>query len=230
MMEPRKYRNPPIEEAVCDLQFAPGVEWDPTLPGRIYGGLKGAYGEKPRLQQLVEAQLQGDIEGQSSISMQQKVGKQRVQFLGEGGTRIVGVGADQLSVHMLRPYTGWESFRPQIHQALDAYYPGSKEGHIPTRSASEGSGAFPSLAHRVNMQQHAELPCRGNTAASPSRRESLVSGCGISTRSPSRLPTMTSLPISPLHPNFQKSIQPPAYSPSSIGRWLRSRIGLFASW
>jgi hypothetical protein len=42
------------------------------------------------------------------------------------------------------------------------YYPGSKEGHIPTRSASEGSGAFPSLARRVNMQQHAELPCRGN--------------------------------------------------------------------
>ena len=121
MMEPRKYRNPPIEEAVCDLQFAPGVEWDPTLPGRIYGELKGAYGEKPRLQQLVEAQLQGGVEGQSSISMQQKVGKQRVQFLGEGGTRIVGVGADQLSVHMLRPYTGWESFRPQIHQALDAY-------------------------------------------------------------------------------------------------------------
>jgi hypothetical protein len=44
----------------------------------------------------------------------------------------------------------------------DDYYPGSKEGHIPTRSASEGSGAFPSLARRVNMQQHAELPCRGN--------------------------------------------------------------------
>ncbi|MGZ3488985.1 MAG: hypothetical protein ACXVBY_19225, partial [Isosphaeraceae bacterium] len=45
------------------------------------------------------------------------------------------------------------------------YYPGSKEGHIPTRSASEGSGAFPSLARRVNMQQHAELPCRGNRSA-----------------------------------------------------------------
>jgi hypothetical protein len=47
------------------------------------------------------------------------------------------------------------------------YYPGSKEGHIPTRSASEGSGAFPSLARRVNMQQHAELPCRGNTSGAP---------------------------------------------------------------
>ncbi len=43
------------------------------------------------------------------------------------------------------------------------YYPGSKEGHIPTRRASEGSGAFPTLARRVNMQQHAELSCRGNT-------------------------------------------------------------------
>ncbi len=50
----------------------------------------------------------------------------------------------------------------QSHQSHPTYYPGSKEGHIPTRSASEGSGAFPSLARRVNMQQHAELPCRGN--------------------------------------------------------------------
>jgi hypothetical protein len=54
--------------------------------------------------------------------------------------------------------------RLQAHRSADVkgYYPGSKEGHIPTRSASEGSGAFPSLARRVNMQQHAELPCRGN--------------------------------------------------------------------
>src|SRR5208337_3276424 len=51
------------------------------------------------------------------------------------------------------------------------YYPGSKEGHIPTRSASEGSGAFPSLARRVNMQQHAELPCRGNMSRDRSTPE-----------------------------------------------------------
>jgi uncharacterized protein (TIGR04255 family) len=120
-MGPRKYRNPPIEEAICDFQFAPGLDWDPTLPGRMYGELKETYGEKPRLQQLVEAQLQAGVEGQSSVSMQQKIGKQRVQFLGEGGTRIVGVGVDQLSVHMLRPYKGWEIFRPQILRALEVY-------------------------------------------------------------------------------------------------------------
>src|SRR5208337_5658413 len=62
-----------------------------------------------------------------------------------------------------------------------SYYPGSKEGHIPTRSASEGSGAFPSLARRVNMQQHAELPCRGNSRPSdfqvlPSMSRGVVKG------------------------------------------------------
>ena len=53
---------------------------------------------------------------------------------------------------------------------FDPYYPGSKEGHIPTRSASEGSDAFPSLARRVSMQQHAKLPCRGNIRVRPCPR------------------------------------------------------------
>ena len=49
---------------------------------------------------------------------------------------------------------------------LYAYYPGNKEGHRLTRRASKGSGGFSSLARRVAMRQHAELPCRGNIAAS----------------------------------------------------------------
>jgi uncharacterized protein (TIGR04255 family) len=121
-MERRKYRNPPIEEAVCDLQFAPGTEWDPTMPGRIYEKLKDTYNEKPRQQQVVEAQVQGTTsEGSPSLSLQHRFGKTRVQLLAEGGTRIVGVGPDQITVHMLRPYTQWEDFRPKIWQALAAY-------------------------------------------------------------------------------------------------------------
>ena len=42
----------------------------------------------------------------------------------------------------------------------------------PTREP--GSGAFPSLARRVNMRQHAELPCRGNTSRGPSLTFGLV--------------------------------------------------------
>ena len=64
-----------------------------------------------------------------------------------------------------------------------SYYPGSKEGHIPTRRASEGSGAFPSLARRVNMQQHAELPCRGNSSTVSGRDQgsSHLSYCAYET-------------------------------------------------
>jgi uncharacterized protein (TIGR04255 family) len=121
-MDRRRYRNPPIEEAVCDIQFAPGTDWDMTMPGRIYEILKGTYNEKPRHQQLIEAQVQAPgAEGSASASLQHRFGKTRVQLLAEGGTKIVGVGAEQLSVHMLRPYSCWEDFLPRIGQALRAY-------------------------------------------------------------------------------------------------------------
>jgi uncharacterized protein (TIGR04255 family) len=121
-MERRKYRKPPIEEAVCDLQFAPGTDWDPTMPGRIYEKLRGTYNEKPRQQQVIEAQLQGAAaDGSPSVSLQHRFGKTRVQLLADGGTKIVGVGADQLSIHILRPYSDWEAFRPRISEALRAY-------------------------------------------------------------------------------------------------------------
>lgn len=54
--------------------------------------------------------------------------------MSEDGKRIVGIGPDVLSVHMLRPYqqraaggqVGWEEFRGRIDDALDAYWPLSK--------------------------------------------------------------------------------------------------------
>jgi len=121
-MERRKYRNPPIEEAVCDIQFAPAADWDPTMPGRLYEKLKEIYNEKPRPQQVVELPVLGtNAEGKPSAPSAHGLFKQRVQLLAENGTRIVGVSADQLSVHMLRPYTNWEEFRPRIMRALGAY-------------------------------------------------------------------------------------------------------------
>ena len=33
-MARRKYRNPPIEETLCEFRFAPSQEWDPTVPDR----------------------------------------------------------------------------------------------------------------------------------------------------------------------------------------------------
>ena len=94
----------------------------PNDVGRLYEQLKGTYGEKPRPQHVVEAPFVGmNSEGKPAASPPRGLFKERVQLLAKNGTRIVGVSADQLSVHMLRPYSNWEEFRPSIMEALKAY-------------------------------------------------------------------------------------------------------------
>ena len=129
MVEHRRYRNPPIEEALCEFRFEPGQEWDLTLPGKLHARLGDEYGGKPREQRVVEANLEvpkGDRP--PNLKLGQHLAK--VQFLTEVGNRLVGVGPDALSVHMLRPYqdptrndeSGWVEFEPRIQRALSAYW------------------------------------------------------------------------------------------------------------
>ncbi len=57
-------------------------------------------------------------------------GPEKIQLITENEKRIVGIGRDVLSVHMLRPYQdppdsdriGWDEFRPRINRALSAYW------------------------------------------------------------------------------------------------------------
>jgi uncharacterized protein (TIGR04255 family) len=54
-MERRKYRNPPIEEALCEFRFAPSQDWDPTVPGRFHEKIREIYPAKPREQRIAKA-------------------------------------------------------------------------------------------------------------------------------------------------------------------------------
>src|SRR5258708_2525420 len=58
LMERRQYRNPPIEEAICEFGFAPGLEADVTFPGLFREKIKHQYPGKPRLQQAFQAQFE----------------------------------------------------------------------------------------------------------------------------------------------------------------------------
>jgi uncharacterized protein (TIGR04255 family) len=120
-MERRQYRNPPIEEALCELRFEPGAEWDVAVIGRFRERIKALYAGKPREQQLMEAGFQwGPQRTDSFMSLRQ--GLARVQFPTDDGRRLVAVGHDVMSVHVLRPYPGWdEDFRPRIAEVLAAY-------------------------------------------------------------------------------------------------------------
>jgi uncharacterized protein (TIGR04255 family) len=127
MNQRRQYKNPPIEEALCEFRFKPGQDWDLTIPGRLHVKLANTYPGKPRQQKVVEIGLEMN-EGTPS-GLQHKEALDRVQLITTDEKRIVGVGPNVLSVHMLRPYqdvdnpqrSGWDEFRCRLEEALNVY-------------------------------------------------------------------------------------------------------------
>lgn len=125
-MAGRIYSNPPIVEALCEFRFESGDAWDSTVPGKLQGVLQHQYDGKPSDQALLQASIESDDEGQG-LSLTQR---SRVMLRTEDGTRLVGVGPDLLSIHILTPYlrhdgeslAGWMEFRPRIQDALLAYW------------------------------------------------------------------------------------------------------------
>ena len=136
MTQRRRYRNPPIEEALCEFGFASGADWDPTIPGKLQVALGDEYSGKPREQKAVQVGLHGQKGKLADLRYDEGISK--VQLFTKAGTRIVGVGPDVLSIHMLRPYQdpldfekgGWEEFRPRIADALEAYREVASPGRV----------------------------------------------------------------------------------------------------
>ena len=128
MQQRRRYKNPPIEEALCEFRFQQSQDWDPTIPGKLHSKLGEEYGGRPREQKVVEAGLEIQENQPSKLSFGERLS--RVHLVTQDGKRMVGVGPDVLSVHMLRPYqdpghpnqSGWNEFQPRLKRTLDAYW------------------------------------------------------------------------------------------------------------
>jgi uncharacterized protein (TIGR04255 family) len=115
----RKYKRAPIKEALCAFNFAPASEWNFTVPGKIHTAIKDEYDGEPRniaIQTIIQP-----IDGTHApnIGFQNEV---RVQLPNRDGTKIVVLGADMVSVSVLEPYEGWESFKARIERVLSTYY------------------------------------------------------------------------------------------------------------
>ena len=128
MSKRRRYKSPPIEEAVCEFRFKPDRDWDFTIPGKLQTKFGDEYTGKPREQKVVEVGLETQ-EGKPS-NLRYGEGLARVQLVTKSEKRMIGVGPDLLSIHMLRPYqdpshpkrSGWDEFESRISEALDAYW------------------------------------------------------------------------------------------------------------
>ena len=127
----RRYKNPPVEEALCEFRFEPGQDWDLTVPGKLQTELGNEYTGKPQQGKVVEVEL--DAQRGDSPNLRYREGFAKVQLVTEDGKRMVGVGQDVLSIHMLRPYQdtsdpeagGWDEFKPRIMTALAKRYYGT---------------------------------------------------------------------------------------------------------
>jgi uncharacterized protein (TIGR04255 family) len=113
-MSARQYKNPPIEEAVCEFTFASsasGQQLDLTLPGRLkMHPLMEEYSGEPRAQTI-------QIVANNAPTL-----TFRAQLPTAEGSRLVSIGPNTLAMSILRPYDGWENFKLRIGRALDAFF------------------------------------------------------------------------------------------------------------
>ena len=116
------YKNPPIQEAVCEFTFVPlagDPEWDLTLPGKLQLDKELAeYSEKSR-QQFVHEINAGDDKGKPDVSLKQTLF--RILLPNKDGTALLSVGHNAFGVVVLKPYEGWEKFQPRVMRALKVY-------------------------------------------------------------------------------------------------------------
>src|SRR4030081_3698259 len=67
-MDRRQYRNPPIEEALCEVRFVPDPNWNLTLIGALREHLKDSYPGQPREQVTLELGMEIDSGRESSAT------------------------------------------------------------------------------------------------------------------------------------------------------------------
>jgi uncharacterized protein (TIGR04255 family) len=137
----KKYKNPPIVEALCEFRFQPGVAWDTALPERIYDQVKSNF-PKRQLVPSVETTFSIGPEGHH----QQVRTSPRWQFLRDDEKALIQVETNLLSVNHLKPYPTWAEFLPLVRQGFDGY-----------RVVAEPKGL-----HRIGLRYINQIEITGN--------------------------------------------------------------------
>lgn len=109
-IERRIYKNPPIDEALCEFIYVQSGDWDITTPGKFQERVKSRFSGKPL---EVPTKIADFVKPQESPS--------RFRFPKDDDKSFIAIGQNILSVNVFRPYCGWEAFKPEIDFALEQY-------------------------------------------------------------------------------------------------------------
>lgn len=108
----RKYKSPPIVEALCEFQFEPDTSWDLVMPGLIYDELRDEFPGREPDRVLLQTS------GKSGPRVQYS---EAISFLRKDERVAVLIGPNILSVNHLAPYSSWEEFVPLIRRSFEVY-------------------------------------------------------------------------------------------------------------
>lgn len=111
------YPRPPLIEALCEIYFDPGQEWDVTLLGLYYERIKSEFPVKRELRNL-EVSVQS---GPQQFAQEIREAGVRMQFSRADKTAMVQVAPNLLVVNQLPPYPTWAEFRALIGERLTDY-------------------------------------------------------------------------------------------------------------
>lgn len=124
MPEKRKYSNPPIQEAVCEIHF----DAIDSINAKI-DTLKGLWlKEYPHQKIVKEEQFQVNISS-DNIQYDRKEMGQRLICTSSDQQRLVQVSSGFIAINQLKPYPGWEeSFRDTILNRASDFWKASDVG------------------------------------------------------------------------------------------------------
>lgn len=123
-----RYKNPPIVEAICEIRFEDGEQYEAELKTALKSAFQGEYDGESRV--LKPLNLNVEIDDSNPPKAPQIARGERYQLYTSNKTRLIAFAQDLLSIHVLKPYhdpdikgpSGWEEFRPRISTALDTYW------------------------------------------------------------------------------------------------------------
>lgn len=114
----KKYKNPPLIEALCEFYFSPedSQDFESTIL-LLNERIQSHFPRKFRLQ-LQASQINIDNSGIPIVNEQLLP---LVRFQSRTEEVLLQLGQNLLTVNHLKPYTSWEEFLPSVEMGFNAY-------------------------------------------------------------------------------------------------------------
>ncbi len=112
----RRYRNPPIIEALCEIHFDASA-WDLTTPGLFYSRVQAEFPDKSDLQSF-EVEVELDPAGTRT---QTRAHGERMVLRSADKSRVLQIQRDLLVFNRLQPYSGFDEWLPTVLELARVY-------------------------------------------------------------------------------------------------------------